>query len=215
MLVIGINGSPRKGWNTSTLVSDALEGASSAGADTEMVDLYDHLYSGCRSCFGCKRVGVEDHKCYVKDDLTGVLDRCRQADALVIGSPVYFGQVTADLAAFLERFLYPYSTYSLDPQTFCPKKVPTAFIYTMNVGQDGMESMRPAFGRYETIAGRLLGEEPKHHYALDTWQYSDYDRYMHSVFDVESKRVQREEVFPKDREACREMGARLVSRVLS
>lgn len=192
---------------------DALEGASSTGADTEMVDLYDLTYSGCRSCFGCKRIGIDDHRCYIEDGLTYVLDRAREADALVIGSPVYYGQVTAGLAAFMERFLYPYSTYSLDPQTFCPRKVPTAFVYTMNVGQDGMESMRPAFGRYETIAGRLLKAEPEHHYALNTWQYSNYDRYEHSMFDVESKRRQREEVFPKDRVACREMGARLVSRV--
>ena len=213
MLVIGINGSPRKGWNTSTLVSDALEGASSAGADTETVDLYDHQYSGCRSCFGCKRVGINDHRCYVKDDLTEILDRCREADALVIGSPVYYWQVTSGLAAFMERLLFPYSTYRRDKTSFCPGKVPTAFIYTMNVGQDGMEAMRPSFGRYEEFAGRLLGVEPEHHYALNTWQYSDYDRYEHSAFDVESKRRQREEVFPKDRQACREMGARLVSRI--
>ena len=51
MKVIGINGSPRRNWNTATLVGDALEGASEAGAETEMFDLYEFDFKGCTSCF--------------------------------------------------------------------------------------------------------------------------------------------------------------------
>lgn len=89
MKVIGINGSPRKGWNTSTLVDEALEGARSKGAETERVDLYDLDFMGCRSCFACKRVGLEDHRCTYRDGLTPVLERVREADALVLGTPIY------------------------------------------------------------------------------------------------------------------------------
>ena len=56
MKVIGINGSPRKRWNTATLVQDALDGAAEAGAETELVNLYDLDFRGCTSCFSCKRV---------------------------------------------------------------------------------------------------------------------------------------------------------------
>lgn len=213
MKVIGINGSPRKGWNTATLVEDALEGASDAGAETEMVNLYDLEYTGCRSCFGCKRVGIDDHRCYVRDGLSDVLDRMRAADAVVFGSPVYYSELTSGMVACLERFLFPYTTYSIERATFCPVKVPTAFIYTMNAGPDYDPVQRPVFGHYESIAERLLGSKPESYTAYNTWQYSDYDRYEHSMFDVEGKRIQREEQFPRDREACRGIGARLVEAV--
>lgn len=212
MFVLGLNGSPRKGCNTSTLVRDVLDGAEAAGAKTRMVDLYDLTYDGCMSCFACKRVGMKDHACSFSDELSPVLEEARAADALVFGSPIYFHQVTSGLAAFMERFLFPYTTYRSDLDTFCPKAVPTAFVYTMNVGADLMEGMRDAFGRYERFTGRCLRCEPESYCAFNTWQFRDYDRYEHSAFDVESKCVQREIQFPRDLEACREMGARLVAK---
>lgn len=213
MKVIGINGSPRKGWNTSILVRDALDGAETEGAETEMVDLYDIRYTGCRSCFGCKRVGIGDHRCYVRDGLSGVLDRMRSADAVIIGSPVYYSEVSAGTVACLERFFFPYSTYSNDMPTFCDRKVPSAFIYTMNAGPEYDHVQRPVYSHYETIAQNLLGMRPESYVAYNTWQYVDYDRYEHSCFDVEGKRRQREEQFPRDREACRAIGAKLVRSV--
>lgn len=61
MNVIAINGSPRKKWNTATLLEHTLEGAKSQGADTELVHLYDLDYKGCTSCFACK---LKDGKNY-------------------------------------------------------------------------------------------------------------------------------------------------------
>lgn len=57
MVVIGVNGSPRKQWNTATLVSKALEGAAAQGAETELVHLYDLDFKGCKSCLACKTRG--------------------------------------------------------------------------------------------------------------------------------------------------------------
>jgi multimeric flavodoxin WrbA len=57
MNVIGINGSPRKQWNTATLVTKALEGAAALGAATEQFHLYDLDFKGCKSCFACKTRG--------------------------------------------------------------------------------------------------------------------------------------------------------------
>jgi multimeric flavodoxin WrbA len=57
MKIMAINGSPRKEWNTATLLQKALEGAASQGATTELIDLYDLNYKGCISCFACKEKG--------------------------------------------------------------------------------------------------------------------------------------------------------------
>jgi multimeric flavodoxin WrbA len=57
MKVIALNGSPRKKWNTSTLLKHALDGAASRGAKTELIHLYDYNYKGCISCFACKLKG--------------------------------------------------------------------------------------------------------------------------------------------------------------
>lgn len=71
MKVIAINGSPRKNWNTATLLEKALDGAKSVGADVEMIHLYDLSFKGCTSCFACKRKGSQlNGKCAMKDDLT-------------------------------------------------------------------------------------------------------------------------------------------------
>jgi len=73
MKVIAINGSPRKNWNTATLIKNALEGAESEGAVTELIQLYDLNYKGCKSCFSCKiRRGKSYGSCAVNDDLTSI-----------------------------------------------------------------------------------------------------------------------------------------------
>ena len=70
MQVIGINGSPRKQWNTATLVAKALEGAAAQGAKTELVHLYDLDFKGCTSCFACKTRGGKSYgRCAMQDGL--------------------------------------------------------------------------------------------------------------------------------------------------
>lgn len=69
MKVIALNGSPRKKWNTATLPENALEGAASRGAETELIHLYDLKFKGCLSCFACKTAGGESYgQCAVDDD---------------------------------------------------------------------------------------------------------------------------------------------------
>ncbi len=76
MKVIAFNGSPRKTWNTAMLLEEALEGAASQGAETELFHLYDLNFKGCKSCFGCKiKDGKSYGKCIVKDDLVPILKK--------------------------------------------------------------------------------------------------------------------------------------------
>ena len=112
MKIFAVNGSPRKKGNTATVLEHFLEGARSAGADTELIHLYDLQASGCRSCFACKlRGGASYGHCALKDDLTPVLAALEKADGLVLGSPVYFGNVTGAMRSFQERLCFPYLVY--------------------------------------------------------------------------------------------------------
>lgn len=105
MAVIGINGSPRKKWNTAQLLTQALEGAASQGAETELVHLYDLDFQGCTSCFACKLIdGPSNGRCAVTDELTPVLRRIEnEADALLLATPVYFGSQSGEMRSFMER----------------------------------------------------------------------------------------------------------------
>ncbi|HLA80370.1 MAG TPA: flavodoxin family protein, partial [Thermoleophilia bacterium] len=112
MNVIAVNGSPRKDWNTGILLKSALEGAESVGAQTKLVHLYDLSYKGCTSCFSCKRKGNTcNGLCVMRDDLRDVLAEVLGCDALVLGSPIYFGDVTGETRSFLERLLFPNISY--------------------------------------------------------------------------------------------------------
>ncbi|MDA8172762.1 MAG: flavodoxin family protein, partial [Nitrospiraceae bacterium] len=108
MKVIAVNGSPRKSWNTATLLNKALEGAAAQGAGTELFHLYDFTYKGCTSCFACKmKDGKQQGRCAMKDDLTPILKKIEdEADAIVLGSPIYFGSMSGEMRSFLERLLF-------------------------------------------------------------------------------------------------------------
>ena len=103
MKTIVLNASPRKNWNTAKLLRSAADGAAKAGADVEYINLYDLNYTGCRSCMLCKRKGAERCHCYIKDDLSPVIDRIFAADALFIGTPIFLGRPTSQYFALIER----------------------------------------------------------------------------------------------------------------
>jgi multimeric flavodoxin WrbA len=140
MKVMAFNGSPRKKWNTATLLEKALEGAASQGAETELIHLYDLDFKGCISCFACKTIGGKSYgRCAVEDDLTPVFSMIEEADAIILGSPIYFGTVSGEMKSFMERLLFPNLTYTDPPESLFPHRIKTGFIYTMNVTEDQMK----------------------------------------------------------------------------
>lgn len=211
MNVIGINGSPRKQWNTATLVAKALEGAASQGATTELVHLYDLNFKGCKSCFACKMRGGKSYgKCVMNDDLAPVLEKIAAADALVIGSPIYFGMVTGETRSFLERLLFPYLTYTVPYGTLFPGKIRTGFIYTMNVPEElsdewGYDYIFKGNERYTQL---LLGEAETL-CAFDTCQVEDYSKLVIECFDPNQKAKRRTDVLPIEGQRAFELGKRL------
>ncbi|ATW25239.1 flavodoxin family protein [Candidatus Formimonas warabiya] len=210
MKVIGVNGSPRKDWNTATLLNRALEGAISQGAETELIHLYDINYKGCISCFACKlKDGKSYGRCAVADDLAPVLKKVAEADALILGSPIYYGAVTGEMRSFLERLMFPYSVYDRDRTILFKKKIPTGFIYTMNVDENRLKEMGYEQNNQaaEMALKRIFGASESL-YVTDTYQFDDYSKYVSSLFNEAEKAKRREEQFPKDCQKAFEMGAR-------
>ena len=213
MNVIAVNGSPRKKWNTATLLQKALEGAASTGAQTEMVHLYDLRYKGCTSCFACKRKDGALGRCAMKDDLTDVLEKIAHCDVLLLGTPIYYANITGEMLSFLERLLFSSMTYNIGHRsTFCGK-FSSGFIYTMNVPSDAMEKLGygALFDRYKALLERFGGPS-EILVSNDTYQFDDYSKYEASMFDEEHKAKVRAEQFPVDCRKAFEMGARLTGR---
>ena len=208
--IIAINGSPRKKWNTATLLKNALEGAESQGAETELVNLYDLDFKGCKSCFSCKTKGSRSYgKCAVKDDLTPILERIEDVDAIILGSPIYLGTVTGAMRSFIERLIFPYLTYTDPIQSLFPKKIHSAFIYTMNIAEEQIEEYGYAtqFNTNENYLNLIFGESESL-FGYDTYQFRDYSKVVADRFDEKKKAKRRKEVFPKDCKKAFEMGAR-------
>ena len=212
MKVIAINGSPRKGWNTDTLLKKALDGAASAGAETEMAYLYDLEFRGCVSCLACKlRKEPRPNRCILRDDLTDVLDKAHEADAVVLGSPIYFSEITGEARSFLERFLFQYLNYDDYTKPLSPKKR-IGLVFTMNISESRFEDFgyNALFQRYEDWMKHYFGY-CEMLLATDTLQAKDYSRYHLGMFDAAAKQLRHETVFPEDcRKACK-LGMRLAS----
>jgi len=214
MKAIGVNGSPRKKWNTATLLKKALEGSASEGAKTALVHLYDLDYKGCISCFACKmKDGKSYGKCAVKDGLTPLLKKVNEADVIFLGSPIYFGTVTGEMRSFMERLLFPLATYTDPPGTLFSRKgkVRTAFVYTLGAPEAMAKErgfdrhilmnemlMKMYFGASETLC------------SYDTTQFENYSKVYAPRFDPEKKAKVRRELFPIDCENAFKMGARFV-----
>ncbi len=214
MKVIAINGSPRKKWNTATLLEKALEGASSEGAKTELVHLYDLNFKGCTSCFACKLKGGKSYgKCAMKDELEPVLEKLKNADAVILGSPLYLGNSTGEMRSFMERYIFPYLVYSTNPVTLYPKNIPVGFIYTMGAKEENFDmfGLNKTIGLNENLAMRIFGYSESL-CSTDTYQFDDYSKYVADRFDPDEKAKRRKEVFPHDCEKAFEMGVRFVKR---
>ena len=105
MKALLICGSPRKGGNTQTILETAEETLVSEGIDTELVLLSGKTVKPCTACMTCKQ--TRDMTCVMKDDdFHGIFAALLEADALVVGSPVYFGCATSQITSFLHRAGY-------------------------------------------------------------------------------------------------------------
>ncbi len=208
MKVIAVNGSPRKTWNTHTLLSKALAGAADAGAQTELINLYDLNYKGCISCFACKvKNGKSLGRCAANDDLKPVLDAIHTCDGLILGSPVYFSDVSAMMRAFWERLIFQYLSYDDYSKSFFNGTKKTAFIYTMNVSESMLEKIGydNRFEMYEMTLKMYFGNSVRM-VSTETLQVTDYSKYHMASFNEDQRKKRREEIFPQDCNKAYELG---------
>jgi len=203
-----INASPRKKWNTAEVLDAARKGAESVGAETEYINLYDLVFKGCRSCLICKRKDKTKGKCYWRDDLTPLIEKIFEADALIIGSPIYFGQPTSEFRALLERLIFCIMSYD-DGSSYFTGKVNVGIFYTMNAPIDFYEqSMKDSLASNEFLFKYLNGEVVSYP-VCDTLQVHKYSEYNMAGFSQDAKEKQLILQFPKDLEKAFEIAAEL------
>ena len=102
MKVIGFNGSPRRDGNTTTLMGYLLREIEKEGIETELVQLSAKTIHGCIACYKCFE--NQDQRCAVKKDAANdYIEKMTQAQGIVLGSPSYFQDVTAEMKALIDR----------------------------------------------------------------------------------------------------------------
>lgn len=102
MKVVAFNGSPRKGGNTSQLIQIVFEELAKEGIQTELIEMAGSKLHGCTACYQCKV--NKDNRCVLKNDLfNDYVAKMIDADGIILGSPTYFGNVTAEMKALIDR----------------------------------------------------------------------------------------------------------------
>ena len=206
--IVVVNAGPRMGWNTETLISEVEKGAESAGAEVVRFDLFRlERYTGCISCFGCKKERFKGH-CICRDGLTPVLDAIRDADGLILGSPNYLGELTASFRALYERLIFQNLTYNLQTPCCNDRPIPVLLIMTSNAPDTAylglLQNYRQTLSRFVGPTELLVSG--------NTLQLKDYSKtdWPWTMFDPQDKLQRHETVFPEERKKAFALGAAMV-----
>lgn len=100
MKVLAINGSARKDGNTAIIIGKVFEELNAAGIETEMIQFAGTIIEPCKACWAC---GGQNNCVHKKDMFREVYEKMLDADGIILGSPVYSANVSANMQAFLER----------------------------------------------------------------------------------------------------------------
>lgn len=205
--IVAVNAGPRVKWNTDTLINEAIKGAESQGAAIQKFDLFRlEKYTGCISCFGCKKDKFKGH-CICRDGLMPVLDAIREADGLIIGSPNYLGDLTASFRALYERLIFQNLTYTVEKPCCNEHLIPVMLIMTSNAPDtmylDKMKNYQQTLSAFVGPTEILISG--------DTLQLKDYSKtdWKWTLFDAEAKQKRHETVFPQECQRAFAMGADL------
>ena len=183
--IVAVNAGPRKGWNTDTLIDEAIKGAEEAGAEVQKFDLYRlEKYTGCISCF------------------------IREADGLIIGSPNYLSELTASFRALYERLIFQNLTYTVEEPCCNERFVAVLLIMTSNAPDTMYAGL---LQNYQNTLSRFIGPT-KVLVSGETLQLKDYSKtdWPWTMFDPEARQKRHETVFPKECKKAYDAGAALV-----
>lgn len=146
MKILCLLGSPRKKSNSSTIAKRFVDTASKLGVEVKTFTLNDLKYRGCQACMACKN---KLEKCALKDDLTEVLEAINDCDVLVMASPVYYGNVSSQLKACIDRtysFLKPDYVTNPSPVRLAPGK---KLVFALAQGEADEKSFSDIFSNYD------------------------------------------------------------------
>ena len=153
MKIICLLGSPRDDGNSTTIADKFIKTAVSLGAEIRTFMLNRLIYSGCQGCCKCK---TTLNTCAVKDDLTEVLEAVKEADVVVLATPVYFGDVPGQVKSFVDRaYSYMVPNYVNNPK--CSRLAPgkkLVLIITQGAPDESLFAEVPK--RYDGILRRVL-----------------------------------------------------------
>ena len=209
-----IDGGPRKGMNTAQMIEAFIEGAKSASDDIEVkhVRLYDlEPYRGCMSCMACKVKGKTSRVCKFRDPLLPVLQEASEAGGLVLASPIYMADRTAVLQAFVERIVFPWLRYA-DGSIKAVKKMPVAFIYTMNATEEQAPIIHKQLDIAEQMFGIALGECERIE-AFNTYQMKNYERFDFADSTPAEKQAYKDAHWEQDLQKACEAGKRMAEKI--
>jgi multimeric flavodoxin WrbA len=147
MKIVTLLGSPRTQGNSNAIAHRFQNTAANLGADIRTFELNRLTYRGCQGCYACKK--ALDH-CILDDDLTAVLQAVTEADVVVLASPVYYGDVTAQLKAFIDRtysYLKPDYLTNPMPSRLTPKKL----VIALTQGNPDESLFADIFPRYDSF----------------------------------------------------------------
>ena len=139
-----------------------------------------------------------------------MLEEIAQADGLVLGSPIYFGDVTGQMRTFLERLAFPWLSYNEYSMT-APKRMPVVLLETMNGLPERNNSQ--GYGSMEYCITAALGE-PERLIAYNTYQVKNYNNFELAGFSEEAKRQYRDEHWEKDLQMAYDAGKRMAETIL-
>lgn len=221
MKALFINGGPRKNWTTMKMLEQVMKGAKEAGAEVELIHLFDYEFTGCRSCFACKLKNSKTNGvCAINDSIRPVLEKAYDADVIVIGSPVYLSNPTGAIKSFMERLIFPLLSYNPKVNEngemeggIRDKLVPTAMVYSMGDTKEHTDLLHYPIilGEY----GRFMETVYGHSEILCTYsgyQFNDYSKYDLMEGTKEFRDKYRDEQLPKDLEAAYDLGKHLVEK---
>lgn len=212
MKLMAICGSARKQGNTAKMLRQVMKGAESAGAETEYVNLFDLTYTSCISCYACKLKNSKSFAhCTLNDDLKPLLERIEKTDALVLGSPVYYGNLSGQMRSFTDRLLFQYLDYGGRGTGPKPKVFKTALVATMNMNRDDClkRGVYDSLVWFSEVIGHTLGSSELLT-LTDTVLFDDYSKYVYQMPDLEEKSHRIEKISPEDLKKAFNLGVRLV-----
>jgi len=160
MRITAIIGSYRKGGVIDSAVDEMLASARGEGAETVRIHLIDKRIEFCTNCRTCtQQVGRQRGECVIDDDMAGILDTIEQSDALVLASPVNFGNVTAVTKKFIERLVccaeWPWGVNF--PRVRNKRRDKAAVVVMASAAPGWMTRLMSKVGRFLKDAAGLLG----------------------------------------------------------